>query len=219
MIAGVYGDSKDARSSVVGVYEATDLLRKAAQHPSADRRDGDTRPRGGHQGRDGDTRPRGGHQGRWRRRSGLPVDHRVEWEAGRSEIGATDIYPELARPPTRFAFFVYRSVNLWSLFRAGSGGSAMDADVLKVVGQVAGIGGLALGVFLLLFRDIIRKNIFPKLPHRRSLSATSVDHWCGLVGRDRRDRCLGLHYPGRSALARWDRDPTHRRHHLSGAER
>jgi hypothetical protein len=40
----------------------------------------------------------------------------------------------------------------------------MDADVLKIVGQVAGIRGLALGVFLLLFRDIIRKNIFPKLP-------------------------------------------------------
>ena len=40
----------------------------------------------------------------------------------------------------------------------------MDADVLKVVGQVAGIGGLALGVFLLLFREIIRKNIFPQLP-------------------------------------------------------
>ena len=40
----------------------------------------------------------------------------------------------------------------------------MNADILKVVGQVAGIGGLALGVFLLLFREIIRKNIFPKLP-------------------------------------------------------
>src|SRR3954452_11426105 len=40
----------------------------------------------------------------------------------------------------------------------------MDAQVLRTVGQVAGIGGLALGVFLLLFRDIIRKNIFPKLP-------------------------------------------------------
>src|SRR3954454_19932713 len=37
-------------------------------------------------------------------------------------------------------------------------------QVLKAVGQAAGIGGLALGVFLLLFRDIIRKNIFPKLP-------------------------------------------------------
>jgi hypothetical protein len=40
----------------------------------------------------------------------------------------------------------------------------MEAEVLKTVGQIAGIGGLALGVFLLLFRDIIRKNIFPKLP-------------------------------------------------------
>jgi hypothetical protein len=40
----------------------------------------------------------------------------------------------------------------------------MDAEVLKTVGQVAGIGSLALGVFLLLFRDIVRKNIFPKLP-------------------------------------------------------
>jgi hypothetical protein len=40
----------------------------------------------------------------------------------------------------------------------------VEAEVLKTVGQIAGIGGLALGVFLLLFRDIIRKNIFPKLP-------------------------------------------------------
>jgi len=40
----------------------------------------------------------------------------------------------------------------------------MDASVLKVVGQVAGIAGLALGVFLLLFREIIRRTIFPKLP-------------------------------------------------------
>jgi hypothetical protein len=37
-------------------------------------------------------------------------------------------------------------------------------EVLKIVGQIAGIGGLALGVFLLLFREIIRKNIFPSLP-------------------------------------------------------
>lgn len=40
----------------------------------------------------------------------------------------------------------------------------MEAEVLKTVGQIAGIGGLALGVFLLLFRDIIRKKIFPELP-------------------------------------------------------
>ena len=40
----------------------------------------------------------------------------------------------------------------------------MDTELLKVVGQVAGIGGLALGVFLLLFREVIRKRIFPMLP-------------------------------------------------------
>jgi len=39
----------------------------------------------------------------------------------------------------------------------------MDTEILKIVGQVAGIGGLALGVCLLLFRDVIRKNIFPNL--------------------------------------------------------
>ena len=35
--------------------------------------------------------------------------------------------------------------------------------MLTTVGQIAGFGGLALGVFLLLFRDIIRKQIFPQL--------------------------------------------------------
>jgi hypothetical protein len=40
----------------------------------------------------------------------------------------------------------------------------MDASVLKVVGQIAGIGGLSLGVFLLLFREVIRLKIFPRLP-------------------------------------------------------
>jgi hypothetical protein len=38
-----------------------------------------------------------------------------------------------------------------------------SGEVLQTVGQVAGIGGLALGVFLLIFRDIVRRNIFPKL--------------------------------------------------------
>ncbi len=40
----------------------------------------------------------------------------------------------------------------------------MDAtSVLKIVGQVAGIGGVALGVLLMIFRDVIQKNIFPNL--------------------------------------------------------
>ena len=39
----------------------------------------------------------------------------------------------------------------------------METEVLKTVGQIAGSGGLALGGFLLLFREIIRKQIFPML--------------------------------------------------------
>ena len=39
----------------------------------------------------------------------------------------------------------------------------MEAEALRTVGQIGGIGGIALGVMLFLFRDIIRKNIFPKL--------------------------------------------------------
>jgi len=39
----------------------------------------------------------------------------------------------------------------------------MDTAILKTVGEIAGIGGLSLGVVLLLFRDVIRKNIFPRL--------------------------------------------------------
>src|ERR1039457_4853277 len=39
----------------------------------------------------------------------------------------------------------------------------MTANVLRIVGQIAGIGGIALGIFLLLFREVIRKTIFPML--------------------------------------------------------
>lgn len=45
--------------------------------------------------------------------------------------------------------------------------SIVTTGVLGVVGQVAGIGGLALGVLLLVLRDIIRKNIFPKFKDER----------------------------------------------------
>lgn len=45
-----------------------------------------------------------------------------------------------------------------------------DAGILTVVAQVAGIGGIALGVLLLVFRDIIRRNIFPKLSRHNAYS-------------------------------------------------
>ena len=37
------------------------------------------------------------------------------------------------------------------------------AGILKVAGGVAGIGGLAVGAFLIIFRDIVRKKIFPQV--------------------------------------------------------
>ena len=39
----------------------------------------------------------------------------------------------------------------------------MDIELLKTLGQALGIGGLALGIFFLLFREVIRKSIFPTL--------------------------------------------------------
>lgn len=39
----------------------------------------------------------------------------------------------------------------------------MDADLLKTLGHILGIGGVALGVFFLLFREFLRKSIFPMM--------------------------------------------------------
>jgi hypothetical protein len=39
----------------------------------------------------------------------------------------------------------------------------MSDSALTVFGQVAGIGGLALGVLLLLYREVLRRRIFPQL--------------------------------------------------------
>jgi hypothetical protein len=43
-----------------------------------------------------------------------------------------------------------------------------DMETLEVMGKVAGIGGLALGTFLILFRDVIRKSIFSNLSRDQS---------------------------------------------------
>ena len=39
----------------------------------------------------------------------------------------------------------------------------MDAEFVRIAGKVAGIGGLAIGALLILYRDVIRKNIFPQM--------------------------------------------------------
>ena len=36
-------------------------------------------------------------------------------------------------------------------------------EILKIVGQVAGIGGLSIGLIILVFRDILRQKFFPRL--------------------------------------------------------
>jgi len=48
----------------------------------------------------------------------------------------------------------------------------METQLLEALGKIAGIGGIALGVFVLLFEEVIRKNIFPML---------SDDHASGLI--------------------------------------
>jgi hypothetical protein len=42
----------------------------------------------------------------------------------------------------------------------------MDIEILKTLGGVAGIGGIAIGMILLVYREIIRKNVFPRLSQR-----------------------------------------------------
>jgi len=41
-------------------------------------------------------------------------------------------------------------------------------ELMKIVGQVAGLGGIALGMFLIIGRDIVRKNIFSSLTKEQS---------------------------------------------------
>jgi hypothetical protein len=39
----------------------------------------------------------------------------------------------------------------------------METSIIRIVAQVAGIGGISMGILLILFREIIRKKIFPNL--------------------------------------------------------
>jgi hypothetical protein len=46
----------------------------------------------------------------------------------------------------------------------------MEVQVLKTLAQAAGIGGVALGIFFLILRSILEKNIFPQLARRQAFS-------------------------------------------------
>src|SRR5258708_11061824 len=56
----------------------------------------------------------------------------------------------------------------------------MDAGIFKTLGATAGLAGLAIGLILLLYREIVRKNVFPALSKRdayRLLRAIAVLSW------------------------------------------
>jgi len=38
----------------------------------------------------------------------------------------------------------------------------MESEILSALGKIAGLGGIALGVFLLLFQGVLRKQFLPK---------------------------------------------------------
>ena len=44
----------------------------------------------------------------------------------------------------------------------------MELNLLKTLGQIAGIGGLAIGMVILIFRDVIRKRVFPRLTQEQA---------------------------------------------------
>ncbi|KPA16189.1 hypothetical protein MHK_003610 [Candidatus Magnetomorum sp. HK-1] len=46
----------------------------------------------------------------------------------------------------------------------------MDSELLKISGQVAGIGGVAIGGLILIYKDIIAKKIFPMLTKNQAYS-------------------------------------------------
>jgi hypothetical protein len=42
----------------------------------------------------------------------------------------------------------------------------MDVQIFRTLGGIAGLAGLAIGMILLLYREIVRKNVFPALTKR-----------------------------------------------------
>jgi hypothetical protein len=44
----------------------------------------------------------------------------------------------------------------------------VDSDVFRSIGSSAGLAGLAIGMIVILFKEVIRKRIFPQLPKREA---------------------------------------------------
>jgi hypothetical protein len=49
---------------------------------------------------------------------------------------------------------------------AGKGVKTMDVQILQTLGATAGLAGLAVGMILLLYRELLRKKIFPRLSQK-----------------------------------------------------
>jgi hypothetical protein len=62
----------------------------------------------------------------------------------------------------------------------------MEPELFKTLGGIAGIGGVALGIVFLLFRDVIARSIFPKLTQAQGfklLRLLTVAVWSiGVIG-------------------------------------
>lgn len=57
----------------------------------------------------------------------------------------------------------------------------MDATLLETLGKIAGVGGISLGLVVLVFRDVIRKNIFPSLTKAQAYKVIRQTVWLTFV--------------------------------------
>jgi uncharacterized membrane protein len=55
------------------------------------------------------------------------------------------------------------------------------ANFFSTIGKIAGLGGLCIGLVLYIFRDIIRKRIFPMLPPEQAYRLLRLIVLCTFV--------------------------------------
>jgi hypothetical protein len=62
----------------------------------------------------------------------------------------------------------------------------MESKLLSSLGKIAGIGGIALGVFLLIFQGVLQKTFLPQLTSRLRVAAATDSVGNGLRHADPR---------------------------------
>ena len=82
----------------------------------------------------------------------------------------------------------------------------MDLELLETTGKVAGIGGIAIGALILVFRETLRKAILPKLTRQqayRLLTLSMVLVWTVALAGIGVPKILGIrHLAGRGGSSR-----------------